>query len=265
MPASPVASGATSDAPADSPARAPDSLGLYGSDTAGSVVRSAAAELVGTFILVFTGISVAIAALLDRAIAGANFDSLAVALAFGLVLVALVTALGHVSGAHFNPAVSCALAATGHFPARLLPAYVVAQLLGAVLAALAAWVIFGDPAREEVRLAATYPVEGATVLRALVAEVLVTFILVFVVVSVATDERVPAPTAPVAVGFALAAGVFIGGPVSGGAVNPARALGPMLVAGDLSSFWVYIVGPLVGGLLAALLYDRFIRQAEAPA
>lgn len=247
------------------PEPASDEDGLYGSDTGGTVARAGVAELVGTFILVFTGISVAIAALLDRAIAGGNFDSLAVVLAFGLTLAALVAALGHVSGAHFNPAVTVSLAATGKFPARLVGPYVGAQLLGAVLAALAAWAVFGDAARDEVRLAATYPVEGATVLRALLVEVIVTFILVFVVLAVATDERAPAAAAPLAVGFALAAGVFIAGPISGGAVNPARALGPMLVAGDLSDFWIYIVGPLVGGVLAAFLYDRFVRKAEAPA
>ncbi len=241
------------------------SPGLYGSDTDDRVARSATAELVGTFILVLTGISVAIAALLDRAIAGANYNSLAVALAFGLVLAALVAALGHVSGAHFNPAVTCSLAATGKFPGRLVGPYVAAQLVGAILAALAAWLLFGDAAREDVRLAATYPVEGASVLRALAAEIIITFVLVFVILAVATDKRAPAATAPIAVGFALAAAVFIGGPVSGGAVNPARALGPMLVAGDLSSFWIYIVGPLVGGLAAAFLYDRFLRETQAPA
>lgn len=96
-------------------------------------------------------------------------------------------------------------------------------------------------------------------------EALITFILVFVVIAGATDERAPAATASLAVGFALAAGVFVGGPVTGGAVNPARALGPMIVAGKLTAFWVYVIGPLLGGVAAALLYDRFVATAEAPA
>lgn len=94
-------------------------------------------------------------------------------------------------------------------------------------------------------------------------EVLITFILVFVVVSVPTDNRVPAAIAPLALGFTLASGVFIAGPVAGGAVNPVRALGPMIVAGQFTSGWVYVLGPIVGGVLAALLHDRFVSDADA--
>lgn len=95
-------------------------------------------------------------------------------------------------------------------------------------------------------------------------EALITFVLVFVVVSVATDDRAPAAAAPLAVGFALACGVFIAGPVTGGAVNPVRALGPMIVAGQFTALWVYLLAPVVGGVLAALLYDRLFSEANAP-
>jgi hypothetical protein len=88
---------------------------------------------------------------------------------------------------------------------------------------------------------------------------------VFVVMAVATDQRAPAAIAPIAVGFALAVGVFIAGPVTGGSVNPARSLGPMIVAGDLTSFWLYILGPIIGGVLGALLYDRTMAQTQGPA
>jgi Major intrinsic protein len=98
------------------------------------------------------------------------------------------------------------------------------------------------------------------ILPAALAELVGTFILVFVVVSVATDSRAPAAIAPIAVGFALAVGVFIAGPVTGGALNPVRALGPMLVAGDLTSVWLYVLGPIVGGVLAAFLYERTMAQ-----
>ncbi len=133
-----------------------------------------------------------------------------------------------------------------------------------MLAALATWVIFGGGARSQANLAATYPAQGVGDLRAFIVEILITFILVFVVISVATDERAPAAIAAIAVGFALAVGVFIAGPVTGGAVNPARALGPMLVAGDFTSVWLYILGPIIGGVLGALLYDRFMAQTEGP-
>ena len=238
--------------------------GLYGSQVGSNMLRASVAEVVGSFILVFTGTAAATAALLDRATAGGPYDSLAVVLAFGLALVAVVAALGHVAGAHVNPAVTLGLAVTNNFPWRYVPAYVGAQLLGAILGAIGTWIAFGDQARSAANLAATYPVGDVGDFRALIVEALVTFILVFVVVSVATDDRAPAAVAPVAVGFALAAGIFIAGPVTGGAVNPARALGPMIVAGDFTSAWVYIVGPIIGGILAAVLYDRFVRQADAP-
>jgi glycerol uptake facilitator-like aquaporin len=88
---------------------------------------------------------------------------------------------------------------------------------------------------------------------------------VFVVVSVATDDRVPPTLAPIAVGAALAVGVFIAGPITGGAVNPARAIGPAIIAGQFTAIWIYIVGPLLGGMAAAFLYDRFLARAHAPA
>jgi MIP family channel proteins len=240
--------------------------GLYGSQIdASHIVGAAIAELVGTFILVFGGTAVAVGAILALPTAGGAYGSLAIALAFGLALAIVVAAIGHVSGAHVNPAVTLGMAATGRFPWNYAPHYVVAQLVGAVLAALATWLTFGGAgARSEASLAATYPARGVGDLQAFIVEILITFILVFVVMAVATDERAPAAIAPIAVGFALAVGVFIAGPVTGGAVNPARALGPMLVAGDLTSVWLYILGPIIGGVLAALLYDRFLAQTEGP-
>jgi MIP family channel proteins len=240
--------------------------GLYGSQIdASHIVGAAIAELVGTFLLVFGGTAVAVGAILARPTAGPAYDSLAVALAFGLALAAVVAAVGHVSGAHVNPAVTLGMAATKKFPWQYTPHYVGAQLVGAVLAALATWVTFGGAgARGEAKLAATYPAQGVGDLQAFVVEVLITFILVFVVMAVATDQRAPAAIAPIAVGFALAVGVFIAGPVTGGSVNPARSLGPMIVAGDLTSFWLYILGPIIGGVLGALLYDRTMAQTEGP-
>ena len=240
--------------------------GLYGSQIDDShMVGAGIAELVGTFILVYGGTAVAVGAILARPTAGPAYDSLAIALAFGLALAAVVAAIGHVSGAHVNPAVTLGMAATGKFPWRYTPIYVGAQLVGAVLAAFATWITFGGAARSEANLAATYPAQGVGDLQAFIVEILITFILVFVVMAVATDDRAPAAIAPIVVGFALAVGVFIAGPVTGGSVNPARSLGPMIVAGDLTSVWLYVLGPIIGGALGALLYDRFMAQTEAPA
>jgi glycerol uptake facilitator-like aquaporin len=120
--------------------------GLYGSQIdASHIVGAAIAELVGTFILVFGGTAVAVGAILARPTAGPAYDSLAVALAFGLALAAVVAAVGHVSGAYVNPAVTLGMAATRKFPWSYVPHYVVAQLVGAVLAALATWITFGGP------------------------------------------------------------------------------------------------------------------------
>jgi MIP family channel proteins len=229
------------------------------------MTAAAVAETLGTFILVYGGTAVAVAAALQRPVAGPAYDSLATPVAFGLALLAVVAAIGHVSGGHVNPAVTIGLAAAGAFPWRYVPAYLVAQIVGAVLGALATWATFGNAGRDVADLAATVPAAGVGDGTVVLVEALVTFVLVFVVVAVATDERVHSSLAPIAVGFALAVGVLVAGPVTGGAVNPARTLGPALVAGQYASLWAYIVGPLVGGIVAAFVYHRFLAKANAPA
>jgi MIP family channel proteins len=237
--------------------------GLFGSEIGASMPRAAAAELIGTFILVFAGTAVAVAAGLGRPTAGAAYGSLAVALAFGFALLIVASSLGHISGAHVNPAVTIGLAAGRRFPWRYVPTYVVAQIIGGCFGALATWAVLGTQARTKMHLAATYPAASAGLGRAFLVEALITFVLVLVVVAVATDERVPPATTSIGVGFALAVAVFIGGPISGGAANPARALGPMIAAGKLTSFWVYIVAPVLGGVVAAVAYN-FISVARPP-
>lgn len=227
-------------------------------------VLNAAAEAVGTFILVFAGTAVATAAALGRPIAGAPFSSLAVGLTFGLVLAALVASLGHVSGAHVNPAVTLALAGARKFPWRYVPIYIAAQLIGAIVAALCVWGMFGDAGRSAAALGATYPAATASIAQAFLAEFLITFILVFTIFAVATDERANTTVVSLAIGFALGVAVLIGGPVSGGAANPARALGPMIIAAKFTGWWLYIVAPIVGGLAAGFLYDKVLRRAVAP-
>ncbi|GAA4711698.1 MIP/aquaporin family protein [Pseudonocardia yuanmonensis] len=239
--------------------------GLYGSRIGVRSTAATVAELIGTFVLIYGGTAVAVAATLDRPVAGPVYDSLAIPLAFGLALLVVVASIGHVSGGHVNPAVTIGLAATGAFPWRLVPAYVIAQIVGAILGALATWLTFGNPGRDEAALAATAPASGVGGATTFLVELLVTFLLVFVVVSVATDDRVHPSLAPVAVGAALAVAVFIAGPVTGGSVNPARTLGPAIVAGEFSTLWAYLLGPVVGGALAALLYHRFLAKGDKPA
>lgn len=229
-----------------------------------NMFRAGLAELIGTFLLVLVGTAVAVAAALGQETAGPAYDSLAVALAFGLVLAALVGALGQTSGCHVNPAVTLGLAVIGKFPWRYVPVYIAAQLIGAVLAAFALWATYGERARTQAQLGATAPGDGVTDLQVFLIEVLIGFLLVLVVTAMATDPRAPAGSAAIAIGFALAACVLVAGPVSGGAANPARALGPMIVALKFPSVVSYVLGPILGGIVGALVYDKIIAPATTP-
>lgn len=232
--------------------------------SATNLTRAGLAEMVGAFFLIYTGTATAVAATLGRQTGGAPPDSLAIALAFGFVLAAMVAALGNISGAHLNPAVTVGLAVVGRFAWRAVPTYVGFQLAGAVLGALATWATFGADARGRALLGAPAPASGVSDGRAFVVEAFITFLLVFVIIAVTTDPR-SAATAPVAIGFALVSAVLIGGPITGGAVNPVRALGPQIVALHFDSFWIYLLAPLLGGVTAAVVYDRVIGKAVAPA
>jgi MIP family channel proteins len=187
-----------------------------------------------------------------------------VALAFGIALLIVVASLAHVSGAHVNPAVTIALAATGKASASTLLPYIGAQLAGAIAGSLSTWLTLGGAAREKFFLAATAPGAGVGFLQGATVEALVTFILVFVIISVATDPRVDGAVPPLAIGFALAAGVFVAGPVTGGSLNPVRTLGPAIVSGQFDGLLIYLVGPPLGAIIAAFVYDRFVGKADAP-
>jgi len=193
-----------------------------------------------------------------------------VGLSFGLILIPIVASIGQVSGAHVNPAVTLGLAVAGRFPWRCVAPYWAAQLLGAIVAALLVWAAYGHGAYVEAHLGAPSPANGANALQVLLVEALIAFILVFTVISTTTGPRVPAGTAAVAIGFSLAAGVLLGGPISGGAGNPAKALGPMIVAGrpmvvaGTFPVWVfYTIGPLLGAVAAAGAF-RFVSMASPP-
>lgn len=228
------------------------------------MLRAGLAEAVGTFFLIYTGTATAGSAALGKSTAGSPPNSLAVALAFGLVLVALVGALGQVSRAHLNGAVTLGLAVTGKFPWRYVPAYLGFQLVGAIAGAGATWATFGTVVRTNAHLGATTPAAGVSQGRAFIVEALITFLLVFVIMAVATDPRVPAALAAPCIGFALVAAVLIGGGITGGAVNPDRALGPAIMSGTFTSLWIYVLADIVGGIIAALLYAKVIVKATAP-
>lgn len=231
--------------------------------TSSNLPLACAAEAIGTFLLVLVGTAVATAAVLGKGTAGPAYNSLAVALSFGLILIPIVGSLGQVSGAHVNPAVTFGLALAGKFPWAYVAPYWAAQLVGATVGAVAVWAAYGQGAYIDAHLGAPSPVNGASEMQVLLVEALIAFILVFTVISTTTDKRVAPGNAAVAIGFALAAGVLLGGPVSGGAGNPARALGPMIVAGTYPVWFFYCAGPLLGGGVAALAF-RLVGMANTP-
>ncbi|HET6438428.1 MAG TPA: aquaporin Z [Anaeromyxobacter sp.] len=234
------------------------------------LAKRAAAELVGTFWLVLGGCG---SAVLAAAFPQLGIGLLGVALAFGLTVVTMAYALGHLSGAHFNPAVSVGLAVAGRFPARELPHYVVAQVVGGILGGLVLYVIAsGAPAFD---LAAGFASNGYgahspggySLWAGLVCEVVLTCGFLVVILGV-TDKRAPAALAPLAIGLALTLIHLISIPVTNTSVNPARSTGVAVFAGGwaLSQLWAFWVAPLVGGAAGGLLYPWLAgERAQAPA
>jgi MIP family channel proteins len=210
-----------------------------------------AGELVGTFVLVVTATGVVV----GNAAADGAITHVGVAIATGLVVTAMIYALGHLTGAHFNPAVSLAFAVGRHFPVRDLIPYWLAQLAGAVLASLLVRFLWGDVAH----LGANLPALSDG--RALVLEGFLTFVLMFVITAVATDVRAVGQSAALAIGFTVLLAVMFAGPASGASMNPARSFGPAVVSGTWEHQWIYCAGPLVGAVIGVLVYE-FLRKAE---
>ena len=210
-----------------------------------------AGELIGTclLVLVCAGVNVANAA-------GDGVVTLVgVAIANGLIVTALIYALGHLTGAHFNPAVSLAFAVGRHFPLRDLLPYWLMQFAGAALAGGTLRFLWG----EVVRAGANQP--GLTDERAFVLEVLLSFTLMFVITAVATDSRAVGQAAALAIGFTVLLNILYGGPGSGASMNPARSFGPALASGAWAHQWLYFTAPPLGAVLGVLAYEA-IRKAN---
>jgi MIP family channel proteins len=180
-----------------------------------------------------------------------------VAASFGLVIMVMIAALGHLSGAHFNPAVTLAFAWIRHFPWRDVPLYIAGQLVGAVAGAAMLRAAFGTAGR----LGVTLPAGSS--FQALGVEVLLSALLMFVITSVATDTRAVGQLAALAIGGTVALDALWGGPVTGASMNPARSFGPALVSGLWQAHWVYWLAPILGATLGAALYQG-LRSETAP-
>lgn len=214
--------------------------------------RALVAEAIGTFALVFAGAGAVVVDARTH-----QLGHVGVAITFGLVIMAMIYALGHISGAHFNPAVTFAFAVTRHFPWPRAAAYWGAQLAGALLAAALLRGSLGDDAH----VGATLP--SGSQGQSFLWEIVLTFFLMFVVMAVATDTRAIGEAAAIAIGATVALDAMFGGPVSGASMNPARSIGPALVSGELHALWLYIVAPPIGAALGAVAY-QFVRR-ESPA
>jgi MIP family channel proteins len=214
------------------------------------LTRALTAELIGTFALVFAGAG----AIMVDAKTG-SLGHVGVAISFGLVITVMIYALGHISGAHFNPGVSLAFALSRHFPWSRLAAYWVAQAAGALLAAAILRGSLGNIAH----VGGTLP--SGSQGQSFLWEVVLSFFLMLVIMAVATDTRAVGEAAAIAIGATVGLDAMFGGPVSGASMNPARSLGPALVSGDLHALWIYLTAPFVGAALGALAY-QFLRGEE---
>jgi aquaporin NIP len=208
------------------------------------LARTLTAEAIGTFALVFAGCGAIMVDARTHAL-----GHVGVAISFGLVIMVMIYAVGHISGAHFNPAVTFAFALSRHFPWPRVAAYWAAQLAGALAAALVLRGSLGDVAR----VGATLP--SGSDGQAFLWEGVLSFFLMFVIMAVATDTRAVGEAAAVAIGGTVGLDAMFGGPVTGASMNPARSLGPAIAATDFTALWVYLSAPLVGAALAACVYQ----------
>jgi aquaporin NIP len=216
--------------------------------------RALAAEAIGTFALVFAGAGAVMVDAKTHAL-----GHVGVAITFGLVIMAMIYAVGHVSGAHFNGAVTFAFALTRHFPWGRALAYWCAQLVGALAAAALLRGSLGNIAD----VGATLPAGSQG--QSFLWELVMSAFLMFVIMAVATDARAVGETAAIAIGGTIGLDAMFGGPISGASMNPMRSLGPALVSGDLHALWLYVVAPVVGTSLGALAYQFVRGEATRPA
>jgi aquaporin NIP len=218
------------------------------------LARRACAEAIAAFALVFAGCGAIVA---DQRYDGA-LGTVGVALVFGLIIMVMVYATGHLSGAHINPAVTIAFTLTRHFPAREAAVYVTAQLAGAAAGALSLLAVWTD---KPAKLGATVPSVPSG--SAFVYELILTAFLMFVIVAVATDTRAVGAAAAIAIGGTVGLDALFGGPVTGASMNPARSFGPALAAGEWHDLWIYLTAPVAGAVLGALAYQ--LVRGEQPA
>ncbi|KAF7808760.1 putative aquaporin NIP-type [Senna tora] len=208
------------------------------------IAQKALAELIGTYLLVFAGCC---SVVLEKQHGNITFPG--ICLVWGFTVMFLIYTIGHISGAHFNPAVTVTLTILRKFPSNEVPLYIAAHVLGSILASLSLYLLFGTTEKE---FFGTVP-SGSNI-QSLIFEIITTFLLLFVACGL-SDKNAFGQLGGISVGLVVIVDVFIAGPVSGASMNPARTIGPAIVMGIYKGIWVYIVGPFVGALLGALTYN----------
>ncbi|OKH54628.1 aquaporin [Calothrix sp. HK-06] len=211
------------------------------------------AEAIGTFVLVFAGTG----AVIVNEISQGVITHIGVSFVFGAVVAALIYSVGHISGAHFNPAVTLAFWTSGFFPRRRVLPYIIGQLIGAVIASELLLMSFGKVGN----LGATLPLNGNW-LQSLVLETVLTFILMFVIFGSGLDKRAPSGFAGVAIGLTIFMEAACMGPITGASMNPARSFAPALVASIWQHQWIYWVAPILGAQIAVIVYKVLSNQFQ---
>jgi MIP family channel proteins len=219
-----------------------------------SIPREVVAEALGTFILVFVGTG---AIIVDRISQGA-ITHLGISIVFGSIVTALIYTLGHISGAHLNPAVTLAFWQSGVFPGNRVIPYIFAQCTGAIAASILLRSTFGMVGN----LGATLPLKDNW-LQSLILELVLTFILMFVILGSGLDRRASSRFAGIAIGLTVGVEAAVMGPITGASMNPARSLAPALVSGIWQHHWIYWVAPILGAQLAVWVY-RWLTHPVAP-
>jgi aquaporin TIP len=221
-------------------------------------IKALVAEFIGTFTLVF----ICVGAIASDAMTGHMLGLTGIALAYGLAMAVMVSATAAVSGGHLNPAVTFGALVTRKISVTNGLGYIVAQCLGAIVAAYFITLVVPEQALAATNFGLPAVTKGITVVQAFLAEIILTFFLVFVFFGTGIDKRAP-NVGGLFIGLAVAMGVMMGAPISGAAMNPARHLGPAIAGGGFENIWLYWAGPLIGGGVAALVYKYVLEEKEA--
>jgi aquaporin TIP len=246
-----------------------EGLGFTDEDIGERTWLAALAEFMATLLFVFIGAGAVVTVTGALPLPAESLDPgtlIAIALAHGLAIATLVAATARISGGHINPAVTFAAVITGRMKVAVGVIYIAAQLLGAIVGALLLDLVLVEAVAGNLGAHALNDTALASTGAGLIVEIILTFVLVFTVFATAIDPRGPGNLAPIAIGLAVLIDHFVGVPLTGASMNPARSFGPALVAGEWDDHWVYWVGPLAGGALAGLVYYfAYLMRREEPA